>query len=201
MAKSLFSAKELQKAFAESGSNEKRGDSKVLAQFENEESLFRLNRTLTDCIGTITEGVGIHFVTNGAWDMADLMFYVLDQLQPATISFCTWQINEDAVRKLNIAMQQGHITQLNAVLDRRIKIRNESALEFIKQFGKVNHAADCHAKVLVIRGQGRAVAVIGSANMTTNRRIEAGYLSTNSQVADFHEAWILEQLQNKLVIT
>lgn len=200
MAKSLFSSAELQKALAQPVPGEKKGNSKVLAHLEDEDSLFRLSRTLIDCIGAIKEGVGIHFVTNGAWDMADLLFYILDQVQPATVSFCTWQINEDAVRKLNIAMQKGHITQLNAVLDRRIKIRNESALEFIKQFGNVNHAADCHAKVLVVRGQGKTVTVIGSANMTTNRRIEAGYLSTNENVADFHEGWLLEQLNDKLVI-
>jgi hypothetical protein len=40
------------------------------------------------------------------------------------------------------------------------------------------------------------ISVVGSANFTSNPRIEAGHISTNPQTADFHAAWMMAEINN-----
>jgi hypothetical protein len=48
----------------------------------------------------------------------------------------------------------------------------------------------------VIRNAQHALSIVGSANFTNNPRIEAGTVCNSNVIADFHQKWILEVLQN-----
>jgi hypothetical protein len=54
----------------------------------------------------------------------------------------------------------------------------------------------CHAKIVVLQNQQWSVAIVGSANFTNNPRIEAGIVSTERAVGDFHRDWMLAEIAN-----
>lgn len=161
----------------------------------NTEKLLIKNReNLTEALGKIKAGQHYMFVTGGKWSAHDLLFYLLGQTGPAKVYLCTWAISELAARLLLQAVTDKLITELNCIFDRRLPVRKDKTLQLAKNICTRITLVDCHAKVFVIENESWSISVLGSANLSNNKRIEAGCIFTDKGTMEFNRNWIMDQL-------
>lgn len=152
--------------------------------------LLRENSTLADCWPSLTTGQTVHYASAGLWSCHDLLFHLLRQTGPARVWIATWSMTEEPVRMLVQGLETGLITELRALLDVRVKVRNPSVWAFARHNLARVSLSICHAKVTVIENEQWAIAINGSPNYTNNPRIESGVVSASRDVAAFHRTWI-----------
>lgn len=136
------------------------------------------------------ENETIHFTSEGAWSMHELVLYLLKRFGSGKVYFTTWAISEIAMRQLFFFHTEGLITEMYAVLDYRNTSRKPAELAFITQNATKLKLAKCHAKVTVIVTDTHYLSISTSANYTRNPRIEAGTITISKIVAQHHIDWI-----------
>mgnify|MGYP000172677323 CR=1 FL=1 len=145
---------------------------------------------LKHLLTAIKPGASVHYVSKGDWSMHDLVMELLKILGQAEIYFTTYALRETPVRQLVLAMHRGDIKFVKMLVDTRAKIRTPAVFEMAKmnfcQVGQTN----VHAKVCVIKTANGCVSITGSANWTSNPKIEAGVVSMNNELAEFNINWI-----------
>ena len=136
----------------------------------------------------------ITFISDGAWNMHDLLFYLLKRFGSGKVYFTTWAISEIAMRQLYLYLKDGLITELYGLFDYRNTSRKPAELAFIQQNATKIKLAKCHAKVTVIEMPSMSISIVTSANYTRNPRLEAGNIFVCRDVAEFHKQWILKEI-------
>lgn len=122
------------------------------------------------------------FISHGRWSMHDLLFYLLEHTGPAKVWLTTWALGDKALRLMAEGIEEGLITELNAVFDKRLRVRKAEIMQMATQVVHRMVLLDCHAKMLVVQGQELTLGVMGSANFTNNRRVECGVINTDQEV-------------------
>jgi hypothetical protein len=138
------------------------------------------------------------FTTAGRWSQYELLNYILLQTGPADVYLSTWKVNMDAAVNLYALCKKGMIRELNCILEKRIPVTSPEAVELIKLHADRIKITDNHSKVMVVLNDQWGVSVIGSANMTTNPRIEAGVLFTIRNIAEWNKQWMKEVINGEL---
>ena len=152
-------------------------------------------QTVAQAVGKLKMGESIHYASMGEWSNHELMQYILDQIGPAALYFCTWSVSENAVRSIIKNFTDNIILSLTAVLDWRVKVRRPEVLSLLQFNFAQLRLTSCHAKCFVLENNNYQVAVVGSANFTNNPRIEAGVICCDSQAAGFHKNWIIDEYE------
>ena len=145
---------------------------------------------------SITQKHTTHFVSRGDWSMHDLVLELIRLHGPATLYISTYAIREYPVRQLVMAMETGSIKAIYMLLDYRAKVRTPEVFQLAKLNMANIYQIAIHAKVCVIQCPDISFTILGSANWTTNPKIEAGIVTTSSEVADFHVKWMLKIMDN-----
>ena len=156
--------------------------------------LMRADIALAEAFPCIEHGRDYAYATAGDWSTMDLITHILRTTGPASLTASTWSVSEAAVINLTSAIQAGALTEVHFLVDWRVSVRTPSFMAIARQKFADVRVTTCHAKVFVLSNQEWAISCVGSANFTSNPRIEAGYLSTNPQIADFHTAWIMAEI-------
>lgn len=138
----------------------------------------------------------ICFTSDGAWNMHDLVYYLLKRFGSGRMYFTTWAISEIAMRQLYLYQKDGLITELFGLLDYRNTSRKPAELAFIEQNSTTIKLEKIHAKVTVLELENAYIAINTSANYTRNPRIETGDIFVSKEVTDFHKSWILKKIHN-----
>jgi hypothetical protein len=147
-------------------------------------------------IKAIEKGNAVHYLSRGDWSMHDLVMQLLKKYKPATVFITTYALRELGVRQLLMAQEAGDIKSVNMVLDYRAQVRTPEVYQLASNnFNKIA-LETIHAKVTVIKSAAGCVSIVGSANWTSNPKIEAGVVSTNEAVANFHMDWIKKLIDN-----
>jgi hypothetical protein len=154
---------------------------------------------LQSAIGDLDHNLVIQFCTGGRWSMHQLLNYMLLKTGPAKIWMTTWTITEQPMRALLQMINDGLITELNAILDYRIERRKPEAFQLATNLITRIKLTKCHAKVLVVQNDTWNIAVITTANFSNNPRIEAGAIFTDMASAEFHKKWIDDVINGKEV--
>ena len=134
-----------------------------------------------------------HLVTDGAWSRHDLMEHLLGFTGPAHVLLATWTMTEEPARKIMLMLDAGEILSLRCLLDKRMQVRMPKVLAYVAHNVDVRLTIN-HAKVTVLWNDTWQVAVVGSANCTTNPRIEAEVVAVCRDAAEFHKKWITDKL-------
>ena len=194
MQKSLFDLNEIQSDVVASVNIPK---SKMLKNKEKiKTKVGKATQKVQEVIGEITMNETIPYVSMGEWSSHDLLFHILKQTGLANVYISTWSVSEDAVRQLIAKLKGSQIAKLFCVFDWRVKLRRPEAFELARFNIADIRLTTCHAKVTVIQNENWSIAIVGSANYTSNPRIEAGVISCDIHAANFHKKWILEELKN-----
>ena len=155
----------------------------------------RLSR-VEDVIGNFSMGDHIHYVSAGEWSMHELLAHILNLTGPAKVWVLTWSVSENAVKFLLDMLEKKLILDLRAVFDWRVKVRTPTIFAMVKYNIDGIKLNTCHAKMAVIKNDKWAISIVGSANFTNNPRIEAGTISADKDISDFHIKWIDNLIYN-----
>jgi hypothetical protein len=136
----------------------------------------------------------IHWVTVGHWSMHELLLACLQFSGPAEVYISSYAFSEQPARLLADLKNNGTITKLHCLIDSRIDVRSAGALQLLKVTADTLKLVMTHAKVTVIENEKHSIAIVGSANYTTNERYEAGFVSMIPELTEFHKAWIVEEI-------
>lgn len=151
---------------------------------------------LKHLLNALEGGKSVHYVSKGDWSMHDLLMQLLKKYRPAELFITTYALREFSVRQIILSQQAGDISAVNMILDYRAKVR----VPEVYQLASGNFNKIClygiHAKVAVIRSSAGSITIVGSANWTSNPRVECGVVSTNPDLAEFHINWIKKLMEN-----
>jgi hypothetical protein len=158
----------------------------------------RRNEKLAEHFKDLVQDKTYLFSTAGRWSQYELLNYILLQTGPAEVYLSTWKINMDAAVNLYALCKNGLVTELNCILEKRIPVTSPEAVELVRMHADRIKITDNHSKVMVVLNDDWGVSVIGSANMTTNPRIEAGALFTVRSMAEWNKQWMKEVIDGQL---
>jgi hypothetical protein len=155
-------------------------------------------KQLRKVIGELQQDQHIHFQTSGSWSMHNLMEYILRKIGKADVYFTTYSITEETLRNVHKLIDEDLINSIHALFDYRIEKRKAESFQFASRIMNDYCLVKCHAKVMVIANDDWKVSIVGSANMTTNTKLEAGVICTDKSVAHFHKNWIMEKFDGRV---
>lgn len=141
-------------------------------------------------LNSISPGKDIHYVSDGDWSTHDLVMELVKQFAPVELFITTYAIREFPVRQLILAQERKEIVDINMLIDYRAKARTPEVFQLASMNMNRIHLTNIHAKVTVIKSEKACITIMGSANWTSNPRIECGVVSMDKALADFHIDWI-----------
>lgn len=144
----------------------------------------------------LKEKQSIYFMTDGAWSNIDIIECLLSITSPANVSFCTWSISTDAIRKFTEWQASGVIKSLNVIMDQGIRNRKPEIHQQATVAFKNLRLIKCHAKVCVITNERYSFVLMGSANLTNNPRKEAGLIVRCQEIATANLHWMGKEFAN-----
>lgn len=156
---------------------------------------FPVSNSLQEVVELVREQEHVHWVSRGEWSAIDMLLAIL-ALEPLSpiIYMSTYAFSEKPARILANLVDEGKIGMLYCVIDSRVDVRSQAALQLIKGCATKLVMADTHAKVTTIIYPEKRYTIVGSANYTSNKRTEAGIVSTDPAVSIFHYQWIADEL-------
>lgn len=158
-------------------------------------------KTLADIFPTLPEpGEAHHIITHGKFDFYDALPRVLElgEMHKAAVTAATWCCNRRCALDLIDRIETGQIGTMQLIVGLYLK-RREQAVFSTLATGLAKHgqkllATECHAKILTIQHAQNYVTIEGSANWTSNPRIEQLTITNDRGLHDFHRKWIDEAI-------
>jgi hypothetical protein len=147
-------------------------------------------------LDTLQQDKQVHFISDGDWSLHDMTMELLKKYKPAELYITTYAIREFPVRQLVLAQERREIICLKMLLDVRAKMRTPEVYQLANMNANKISLTSIHAKVTVIKSTAGCVTIVGSQNWTQNPRIEAGVVSLEPAVAEFHINWIEKAMEN-----
>lgn len=138
----------------------------------------------------------LHYVSDGDWSTHDMINQLLKQLKPAELYLTTYAIREFSIRQIVLAMERKELISVNMIADYRAKMRTPEVYQLAANTMNKICLHSIHAKVTVLRSPYGCATIVGSSNLTSNPRIEAGVISLDPEVANFHINWITKIMEN-----
>lgn len=145
---------------------------------------------------SLRQGHSTHFVSDGDFSMHDIVIELLKKYKPAELWITTYALREFSIRQLLAALDRKDLLSVAMLIDYRAKMRTPEVFQLASMNVNRIHLTSIHAKVCVIRSSFGSVSIVGSANWTTNPRIEAGVITLCPDVASFHIDWIEKVMSN-----
>lgn len=137
------------------------------------------------------------WLTDGDWSMHDMLAAILERTGPADVFLSSYAFSEYPARLIADMKNRGVIRELHCLIDKRLDVRSASALNIIRNIATRLQLVNTHAKVTVVENGEHMIAVVGSANYTSNKRYESGVIFTDRDAALFHKKWISDAFEIK----
>lgn len=157
---------------------------------------FPVSSKLEDMLQLLKDGRCIHWLSEGDWNMHDMLAGLLNFTGPADVYISSYAFTEFPARLIADLNANQIIKKLYCIIDKRIDVRSASALNILRTVATRLELVNTHAKVTVIENKKHMIAVVGSANYTTNRRYESGVIIADREAAGFHKKWIEDALSS-----
>lgn len=146
-------------------------------------------------------GTTVHIVGNGKYDFFDWIPHLTSLIHtPAEFWGSTWTMNRGNALELLALFDAGRLTSITLLTGLYFK-RRESAvyatiLEGLAERGQRYLAFKNHTKLILLRAPGYDLTVEGSANYTSNPRLEQYAITNDPDLLAFHLEWINELAWN-----
>ena len=140
-------------------------------------------------------GSSTHIIGNGAYDFFDWIPHLQELMgKPAHGWFSTWTMNRGNALDLLELFDAGRLASLTMLTGLYFKRREASVyatlLEGIQERGQRYLAFLNHTKLILLQAGGDYITVEGSANLTSNPRLEQYVISNDRELLEFHVEWI-----------
>lgn len=137
-------------------------------------------------LGIIRQGADKHFYSNGAFNLVQLMLYVLRQTGAAHVFLSTYSIAEDSISTLRRYVDNGKILSIRFLIDNRVRsISPKPFAHLIASFPDCYRCTSLHAKVALISNDRWHISIVGSQNATYNPKLERGIIHTSPEIWQF----------------
>ena len=139
-----------------------------------------------DQLGAIEIGKAKHYYSSGAFNLVQLVLYVLRQTGPAHVFLASYSISERAITTLRNHLDKGDILSMRFLIDNRVRTISPKPFDhMLNAFQNCVRCRTLHAKVALIWNDNMAVDIVGSQNATHNPKLERGTIFTQREVFDF----------------
>jgi hypothetical protein len=122
-------------------------------------------------------GISQHIITHGKFDFYDILPRILDlgEMHGAVV-------------------KSGQIGSMKLIVGLYLKRREQAVFSTLANglhaAGQKLLATECHAKIITIQHDADFITIEGSANWTSNPRIEQFTITNDRELHDFHRGWI-----------
>lgn len=148
----------------------------------------------------LAPGQSAEFATGGKWSMHEMILYFAHKLGQSKLYLSTWALSENPVRALVMAKQEGVFSEINALFDLRIKNNQGAAFHMLTSHCNSYRLTKIHAKIAVMLGDGIGITIISSANLTENKRIEAGAVMYSLKTTLSMIDWMKREIEEGVMI-
>ncbi len=137
-------------------------------------------------LGTIQEGWDKHFYSNGAFNLVQLVLYMLAQCGPAHLFISSYSIAEQSLATLKRKLDQGEILSVRFLIDNRVRTISPKPFDYLSTaFAGCYRCCALHAKVALVWNESHHWTLVGSQNATNNPKLERGIIHTRREIFDF----------------
>ena len=137
-------------------------------------------------LGRIEKGKDKHFYSDGAFNLIQLVAYLLKQTGPAHVFLTSYSIAEDSLGTLKRKLERGEILSIRFIIDSRVKSVSPKPFDVLSHsFPGSYRCRAVHAKVALVYNEDWQLTVIGSQNATRNPKLERGIIHTSAEVFNF----------------
>lgn len=148
-------------------------------------------------LGQILQGQEKHFYSKGAFNLVQLVLYLLKQTGPAHVFLSSYSIAEDSLAALRRREEKGELLSIRFLIDNRVRTISPKPFAYLATAfeGKYRCCA-LHAKVALLWNSAWHIAVITSMNATHNPKLERGIIYTSKEVFDFDLKTLSDEFDN-----
>lgn len=137
-------------------------------------------------LGVLMAGSDKHFYSRGAFNLIQLVLYLLKQTGPAHVFISSYSIAEDSLATLNRYREQGDILSVRFLIDNRVRTISPKPFDYlVTAFPGCYRCCALHAKVALIYNDRIHLSVVGSQNATHNPKLERGIVHASDEVFNF----------------
>jgi len=139
-----------------------------------------------DGLGQILQGQEKHFYSKGAFNLVQLVLYLLKQTGPAHVFLSSYSIASDSLAAMKRREEAGEILSIRFLIDNRVRTISPKPFDYLgTAFEGKYRCCALHAKVALIWNDAWHVAVVTSMNATHNPKLERGIIYTSQDIFDF----------------
>lgn len=131
-----------------------------------------------------TSGACIHYISKGQWSLHELISWLLQQIGPADVMVTSFGLSETAIRSFLQLIDAGLIKSLQCLFDISTKKNKFDLLMFAQNVSGKIYLNSNHSKLILLENEKYKIIIQSSANLTVNRRFEAGMLLIDHPLAD-----------------
>ena len=148
-------------------------------------------------LGVINLGTDKHFYSKGAFNLIQLVLYLLKQTGPAHVFISSYSISEDSLSTLLRYCNQGDILSIRFLIDNRVRTISPKPFDYLfTSFPGAYRCCSLHAKVALISNDRFTLSVVVSQTATHNPKLERGILHTNRDVFEFDLKMLNHEFDN-----
>lgn len=137
-------------------------------------------------LGSLIPGSDKHFYSRGAFNLIQLVLYLLKQTGPAHVFISSYSIAEDSLATLKRYLDQGDILSIRFLIDNRVRTISPKPFDYlVTAFPGCYRCCALHAKVALIYNDRIRLSVVGSQNATHNPKLERGIVHASDEVFNF----------------
>ncbi len=145
-------------------------------------------------LGEIRQGVSKHFYSDGAFNLIQLLIYIIKQTGPAHVWLTTYSISDDSIKVLKQKVECGDILSIRFLIDNRVRSMSPKNFDLLVGcFPGCYRCRALHAKVALIYNDEWAVTLIGSQNATRNPKLERGIIHTDRTIFEFDKKILTDE--------
>lgn len=137
-------------------------------------------------LGVITNGNTKHFYTRGAFDLVDLVVFVLKQTGPSHVFVSSYGIASDTIHTLKKCIDTGKMLSIRFLLDNRVRSISPKPFDtLVRTFPGLYRLNSIHAKCALVWNDDWHISIVGSQNATHNPKLERDTIYTDPRVWEF----------------
>lgn len=149
-----------------------------------------------DALGAVTPGTDKHFYSSGAFNLIQLVLYILKQTGPAHLFLSTYSISNESLATLVKYRDRGDILSVRFLIDNRVRTISPKPFDFlVTSFPDAYRCCALHAKVALVWNDIWHVSVVGSQNATHNPKLERGIIHTGRAIFEFDLKTLCDEFQ------
>jgi hypothetical protein len=141
--------------------------------------------SLSSKLKSIVPGTIVTLYSEGEWSMHNLLAHLLFLTGPANVSIASFSISEEAVRTFNQCKENADIKKLLCLFDYTMRSHKIDLMLFLQSIADEIRTTHNHAKLLIIENDNWQIAVMSTANLNNNSRLELYSIFINTPEFNF----------------